>query len=96
MIEDFVLGELFRGPGGLSLGAKGANVKETTISHGWASDYHRDTCNTFIKNIRPTEPDTVYHKDISKLDIESLSKINAFAHGFPCNDFSLVGKPKRI
>ncbi len=45
---NFRLGELFCGPGGIALGAKLARVKnesaEYSISHAWATDYDKDTC----------------------------------------------------
>ncbi len=95
---DFKLGELFSGPGGLGLGAFSAVVRsgnETfSVSHEWASDYDLDTCETYRKNICPDRPESVVHADVRKLKIANLSKIDAFAYGFPCNDFSLVGEKK--
>lgn len=96
---EFTLGELFSGPGGLSYGAvktkvKGKDNKTYSIKHGWASDYDADSCATYIKNIPNSEESTVICNDVASLDINKLNKINAFAYGFPCNDFSLVGKQK--
>jgi len=88
------LGELFCGPGGIALGAQKANVNGDTIKHQWASDYHRDTCDTYIKNIIPENPETVHCVDVKDLDLSSLEDIDAFAYGFPCNDFSNVGEKK--
>ena len=34
------------------------------------------------------------HGDVRELDIDSLGEIDAFAFGFPCNDFSVVGEQK--
>lgn len=101
---DFRLGELFCGPGGIALGAKWAssimNPTEHTISHAWATDYDKDTCKTYGRNICGDENSkTVVHDDIRKLKIERLekiSKIDALAFGFPCNDFSIVGEQKGI
>ncbi len=94
----FNLGELFCGPGGLALGAARARVfsKGITygIEHAWASDYHLDTCETFRHNIASKNPDSVICGDVRKLDIRNLPSINAFAYGFPCNDFSIVGEQK--
>lgn len=97
----FRKGELFCGPGGLSLGAKSVEVINSNnevykIEHAWANDFHEDTCQTFIKNIAPDKPDTVYCGDVKELDIESLPPIDLFAFGFPCNDFSLVGETKGL
>jgi DNA (cytosine-5)-methyltransferase 1 len=96
VIKEFRLGELFCGPGGLALGAITAKIDdpEFKIVHKWANDYDQDTCNTYIKNICPTNPDSVICKDVRKLDIEPLGDIDALAFGFPCNDFSVVGEQK--
>ena len=92
------LGELFSGPGGMSLGAMMAEFDDGTdvhkIVHQWASDYDKDSCQTYIKNICPNSPDTVYHCDVKDLDIPSLAPIDILAFGFPCNDFSIVGETK--
>jgi len=94
----FRLGELFCGPGGLALGAIRAKVKKGNvqhcIEHSWASDYDRDSCDTYISNLSPDEPETVICKNVSDLDIDSLPGIDAFSYGFPCNDFSIVGEKK--
>jgi DNA (cytosine-5)-methyltransferase 1 len=91
-------GEFFSGPGGLSLGAIQASYKKgkskASIEHTWASDYDEDSCQTYIKNICPNDPDSVICQDIHKLKINKLSPIDIFAYGFPCNDFSIVGESK--
>ena len=92
------LGELFSGPGGMSLGAMMAEFDDGTdvhkIVHQWASDYDMDSCQTYTKNICPNSPDTVYHCDVKDLDIPSLAPIDILAFGFPCNDFSIIGEKK--
>lgn len=92
----FKLGELFSGPGGMAFGALQAEVvkgkKKYSIEHAWASDYDSDTCLTYAKNISPDHPDTVKCVDVRKLKISSLTEIDGFAYGFPCNDFSIVGE----
>jgi DNA (cytosine-5)-methyltransferase 1 len=94
----FRLGELFCGPGGIALGAISATAvsKKTIwgIKHTWANDYSEETCLTYRRNICPENPDSVIHLDVRNLDISILPYIDAFAYGFPCNDFSLVGKQK--
>jgi DNA (cytosine-5)-methyltransferase 1 len=98
----FRFGELFCGPGGLALAAKKASIlngNEYSIQHAWATDYDKDTCETYRKNICPNDHGTVVCKDIRKLDYEKLKKISdvdAIAFGFPCNDFSVVGEQKGI
>lgn len=94
----FRYGELFSGPGGLALGATQAKVKkgikEYQIVHAWASDYDQNSCATYIKNIARGKSETVFCVDVRKLDLTKLGHIDAFAYGFPCNDFSVVGKQK--
>lgn len=95
-IKKFRLGELFCGPGGLALGAMTAKIDdpEYKIVHQWANDYDEDTCETYIRNICPENPESVICGDVRELDIEKLGNIDALAFGFPCNDFSLIGEQK--
>ena len=93
----FKLGELFCGPGGIALGATLAKVKNKNwIEHGWATDYDKDTCETFAHNIGSKK--SIICKDIRKIEdfsiFKKISKVNSLAFGFPCNDFSLVGEQK--
>jgi len=92
----FKLGEFFCGPGGLAFGALQAKSDDLkySIRHEWANDYDQDTCDTYIRNICPKKPESVFHGDVRKLDFKKLSPIDAFAFGFPCNDFSMVGEQK--
>ncbi len=92
---NFRLGELFCGPGGLAIGADKSKLtaNDTTYSykHVWASDYHEETCQTYKHNFPNVN---VICEDVRALDIDTLEPIDAFAYGFPCNDFSLVGEKK--
>lgn len=95
---NFKLGELFCGPGGIGYAAKTSKISNPTykITHAWANDYDKDTCNTHEKNIAK-KTGTVVCKDIRKLDykkLKAISNIDALAFGFPCNDFSIVGEQK--
>lgn len=92
----FRLGELFSGPGGLAWGATHAAISDPDykIVHTWANDFDESTCETYRRNIAPDDPDSVICHDVRTLDIEALPLIDAFAFGFPCNDFSLVGEQK--
>lgn len=94
----FRLGELFCGPGGMSYGAQLAASKFTDVSlqHVWANDIDLDACRTFMRNIDGASKDSVICKNVEQLDIASLGAIDGFAFGFPCNDFSLVGKSKGL
>ena len=95
------LGELFSGPGGIGLGAKFASFvtdsHKHSIVHAWATDFDADTCDTYRKNLCPTDPSSVICADIRQLDFQKLAAISAIdglAFGFPCNDFSIVGEQK--
>lgn len=92
----FRLGELFCGPGGIAYGAKNADIglDDFGIVHQWANDYDSDTCETYITNICPDEPNSVYHEDVRKFNMQKLASIDALAFGFPCNDYSVVGEQK--
>lgn len=93
---NFKLGELFCGPGGIAWGATNAKIKNRKfkITHQWANDYDKDTCDTYRHNICPKAPGSVYHEDIRKFDMSKLAPIDALAFGFPCNDYSVVGEQK--
>ena len=95
-VKEFKLGELFCGPGGLALGAMSARISnpEYRIIHKWANDYDASTCQTYRRNICPDDEESVICGDVRQLDIDSLGDIDAFAFGFPCNDFSVVGEQK--
>ena len=94
----FTLGELFSGPGGLAKGATNVRFEHNGevygVNHGWANDYDSDSCATYIENIPEANNQNVICQDVRELDIERFENIDAFAYGFPCNDFSLVGEQK--
>lgn len=91
--KTYRLGELFCGPGGLAYAAINADIGNgDRIVHTWANDFDEDTCETYIHNICPSDPGSVYCEDVHELDYNKLSEIDALAFGFPCNDFSLVGE----
>ncbi len=94
----FKMGELFCGPGGLAYGAQIANLRlnKKVFSHGWAVDNHSDTCQTYKNNIEDASDKSVFLRDVRDLDLNLLRKIDGFAYGFPCNDFSIVGESKGI
>ena len=103
MNKEFKLGELFCGPGGIGIGSKNLSVQKNgikyQIKHAWATDYHKDSCKTYAKNIFPNNLDRVICEDIRELNFDRLKKISdidALTFGFPCNDFSLVGEQKGI
>ena len=103
-MKKIILGELFSGPGGIAIGAELANksiaeFSDTQFEHGWAVDYHSETVSTYRHNvIGATERSAICEdgRNISAKDLAKISKIDGFAYGFPCNDFSLVGEHKGI
>jgi len=92
----FKLGELFCGPGGIAYGAITAKIPNEAFSiiHQWATDYDKDTCDTYVYNICKEKSGSVKCIDIRKLNFNTLAKIDALAFGFPCNDYSIVGEQK--
>ena len=92
------LGELFSGPGGLALGAflAGKEVPGIQLKHAWANDFDRSTCDTYLQNIPGASPESVVCRDVRNLDLSQLGAIDGLSFGFPCNDFSLVGKQKGV
>lgn len=99
---DFLLGELFCGPGGMALGAGLAgqssvidlNGESYGISHAWGVDKDPDAIETYKANVVKQFGGEGFCADAFEF-VESMTleqkKINALAFGFPCNDFSLVG-----
>ncbi|MBL5769084.1 DNA cytosine methyltransferase [Bacillus sporothermodurans] len=102
----FLKGELFNGPGGLSLGAKNAGFvhpetgEEWKIEHLWSNDYDSNACKTFGLNICGDENDESVHvgpvENLPIGDKSILGDIDCFAFGFPCNDYSNVGEKKGL
>jgi len=102
----FLLGELFCGPGGLALGAKLAlpqkskNGKTFSILHGWGVDKDENAIATYNANnlgegvVSDAISFVESKNDDKKSNLKEFDKISALAFGFPCNDFSLVGKQK--
>ena len=103
-MKKIILGELFSGPGGIAIGAELANETITDFSnaqfvHGWAVDYHDETVATYRRNVKGATDKTAIVSDVREITAKQLakiSKIDGFAYGFPCNDFSLVGEHKGI
>ncbi|MBC6399899.1 MAG: DNA cytosine methyltransferase [Ekhidna sp.] len=84
---NFRLGELFCGPGGLGLGATQAafthNNEKFSVTHEWASDYDKDTCETYRHNIAG-KSGSVIHKDIQtdKCHVEGLLRFLLLGNTF--------------
>lgn len=100
---DFVLGELFCGPGGMALGAGlagknpviGSDGKIYSIRHAWGVDKDPDAIKTYKANIvarfKSGEGICADALEFVESMTPEQKQINALAFGFPCNDFSLVG-----
>lgn len=91
--SSYAVGELFCGAGGLALGAHLAKFKGCGFHHIWASDMEKTACETLGHNL---PIDNVICSRVEDLDFTILDDIDGLAFGFPCNDFSLVGKHKGI
>ncbi len=97
----FKLAELFCGPGGLALGAVSARVdnqnnRKYRIKSVWANDIDEDSCKTYALNIHGGDESKVVCAPVEEIDFKKISNFNALAFGFPCNDFSIVGKQKGV
>lgn len=100
MHHTFRMGEFFSGPGGMALGAWQAaqdvsreTGEQISLIHQWANDFHPDTEKTYRANIRPTE---FISGDVREIDPKSLVRVDGFAFGFPCNDFSQIGEHRGL
>ena len=104
----FKLGELFCGPGGMALGAKLAIPQisvsggEFSIAHVWGVDKDVNAIKTYKTNL-PGDAiacDALQFCEINEemghKTIADFERVNALAFGFPCNDFSLVGKKRGL
>lgn len=94
----YPMGEFFSGPGGLSLGAHQAAKEFAStleLKHAWAVDSDPSSCQTYMRNIDGADESNVFNTDARVVTKHfELSPIRGFAFGFPCNDFSVVGKRK--
>ena len=106
-------GELFCGPGGSGIGSSMIEFETVDrvikIRHVWASDYDKDSCQTYEQNFAQYEAENlgineqvkVIHGDVNDPNIdvqnkEQFEEIDGLIFGFPCNDFSLVGESKGL
>lgn len=99
----FKTGELFCGAGGGALATClshfEANGEEWGFIHAWANDINQDALDTYRHNIlHDPKQDTLYCQDVHDfpIDKDHLGDIDALLFGFPCNDFSVVGKHKGL
>lgn len=91
MRKEIRLGELFCGAGGFALGAYHARFQDYRFKHVWGLDNDRFACETFKNRFKETQ---VFCEHIEDFDFTKPPKIDGILFGFPCNDFSNVGKKK--
>lgn len=93
-------GEYFCGAGGLAAGARLAartlrsQDVPIEISPRWAVDINSAALRTYRRNFPEVNPVKVIEADVHDIDPHQLAAIDGFLFGFPCNDFSIVGKQK--
>lgn len=87
------LGELFCGAGGMALGASQAKYDGWHFEHTWVTDIDRDSCSTINQIV---DQNRIYQKDIRDIIFKQMDAVDGLVFGFPCNDFSAVGKRRGI
>ncbi len=97
----FTVGEMYSGPGGIGVALKRTKLDINDVSfsfeHLWATDYDKDTCETYKNNLLKDHPNALsICSDIRDVDLTKLPNTDGFLYGFPCNDFSLVGETKGL
>lgn len=95
----FKLAELFCGPGGLGIGATFANASNKKgerygVKSVWANDIDEDSCETYARNLHGSDRSSVACSPVEEINFKEVPSFDALAFGFPCNDFSIVGKQK--
>ena len=98
-IEYQTIGELFCGPGGGGLGASMSKLslgsKTIRMRHIWATDYDKNSCETYKQNIEKYEknelkinrPILVINEDINNINLNEngpFEKVDGLLFGFPC------------
>lgn len=84
-------------PGGIGYALTQTSSDEHYFEHVFATDYDRDTCETYKNNVLKHSPEAISCcEDVRKLDTDSIPEADGFLYGFPCNDFSLVGESKGL
>ena len=63
------------------------------VEHRWAVELDPDAAATYKLNFPDAE---IHNEDVRSVDFEKLEPVDGLAFGFPCNDFSLVGRQKGV
>lgn len=91
------VGEMFSGPGGIGIALNRTKWQNYSFKHAWATDWDKDTCQTYKNNVLKDDPEALsICEDVRLLDIDDLPEVDGFLYGFPCNDFSNVGESKGL
>ena len=78
---------MFSGCGGFDLGFMWAGFEVI-----WANDFDLDACETYRRNIGKH----IIEADIRTVDLSSIPQADVLIGGFPCQDFSAVGKRRGL
>jgi|APSaa5957512535_1039671.scaffolds.fasta_scaffold04952_2 DNA (cytosine-5)-methyltransferase 1 len=84
--NNYTVGSLFAGVGGICQGFKNAGY-----SVSWANELDKNACETYKLNHNKTD---LIVGDINDINISKLEKIDIVTAGFPCQPFSQAGHRK--
>ncbi|HDZ76894.1 MAG TPA: DNA (cytosine-5-)-methyltransferase [Candidatus Omnitrophica bacterium] len=83
--DNFTVGSLFSGVGGICLGFKQAGFDLV-----WANEMDSNACKTYLENF----DHILYEGKIEDLDTKYLPSADVITSGFPCQAFSIAGYRK--
>jgi len=84
--NDYTVGSLFAGVGGICQG-----FKNVGYSVSWANELDRHACDTYRLNHESTK---LLQGDVNDLPIDELPQVTILTAGFPCQPFSVAGAKK--
>ncbi len=83
--NQYTVGSLFAGIGGICLGFKQAGFEVS-----WANEFDKNACKTYRANF----DHDIIENDIHNIDPSRLSIVDVVTSGFPCQAFSIAGYRK--